>query len=1007
MQAQQIQHLNKTHSKSLGLDKINLGNKPKIDKKVNSTNKVVIFHQNIQNLNHRKESLEITLDELRPNIVVLTEHNMLTTDFDHFKLNNYKLISQYARTSTSGGGVAILSEDSLKIKQLKMSDLDALCEDKLFECCIATFKEGKENIILAGIYRKPQLKNMEFLNRLNSLIDLLLKKENKLILAGDFNINVLQPSSELRELNNILKSHGLYFLVDFPTRVTDTSSTCIDNIFTNINRNDLKVSGVITALSDHDGQILELKNQSPNSNLQNRRTMVVREFSEENMKIFSNLLAKENWTKVYNAPVDKKFETFNGIFTYYFDLIFPQKTIRKVRRKNKWFNLNLKKEKESNIYLAKTARQVNNPVLHKVVKEREKSFRKKVINAKKEFIDNLIKNSNNTSKTTWNIINDEMGKCKKNHVDGITLVENGQKVTDPKLVSNIFNEGFINTASNLRKDIPDKMSQSQTAAEDSVNGEMFNKVFRCVPVDEKDILKVVGAFKNKLSSGYDDIPLKLIKYSITSMVKPVVHLINSSLISGIFPKELKISKVIPVFKKGDRTDKLNYRPISVLPAFSKIYERVMYNQIVKYLVENNLFDDQQHGFRRGKSVVTALVDFIESIIEAIDRGDKLVGILMDLAKAFDTISHVLLLKKLKQMGISGVALKWLKSYLSDRYQYVEINSIKRGKITKVKSKMLKIEHGVPQGSILGPLLFLCYLHGMPNVLANLNNSNSELVIYADDTNMVVSAANQDDLEIGCQVQLSNLHNFFQNIGLTLNIQKTNIISFSTKQRHNLVEPSINLNGNNLNKIKSTKFLGLQIDENLSWDNHINYVIGKINSGLYALKRMSYLCTLPVLKLVYYANIHSHLSYGICVYGASTHKNLERILLLQKRAIRIMLNLKYYDHVREHFTNLEILTVFDQYIFDCILYIKNNENKLTFRKDIHSYNTRGKNEIHIPQHKLTFYNKKTSFIGTKFINSLPNDLKNERNLNIFKTKLKLFLLSKPSYSLDEFYKRLDT
>ena len=134
---------------------------------------------------------------------------------------------------------------------------------------------------------------------------------------------------------------------------------------------------------------------------------------------------------------------------------------------------------------------------------------------------------------------------------------------------------------------------------------MFNKKFYCIPTDDKEIIKIVGKFKNKLSSGHDEIPLKLLKFSIKSIVKPVVHIINSSLITGIFPDELKISKVVPVYKKGDKTDRSNYRPISVLPALSKIYERVMYNRIFKHLIDNNLFDNQQHGFRRGKSVVTA------------------------------------------------------------------------------------------------------------------------------------------------------------------------------------------------------------------------------------------------------------------------------------------------------------------------------------------------------------------------------------------------------------------
>uniref|UniRef100_A0A1B6M5P8 Reverse transcriptase domain-containing protein n=1 Tax=Graphocephala atropunctata TaxID=36148 RepID=A0A1B6M5P8_9HEMI len=283
--------------------------------------------------------------------------------------------------------------------------------------------------------------------------------------------------------------------------------------------------------------------------------------------------------------------------------------------------------------------------------------------------------------------------------------------------------------------------------------------FRCPPIGEKELLDIFNTLKNKWSSGYDEVPIKIIKLAKVPLIKPLLHLVNSSLISGIFPSKLKISRVVPVLKKGDQTDIQNYRPVSILPSTSKIFEKAMYIRLTEHLEKNELFDEEQHGFRKNRSTTTALVSFTESLIESIDKKNKVAGIFMDLSKAFDSISHSKLVKKLQNIGIKNNYLKWFESYLSNRHQFVEISKTQNNRISKFKSKLQRTQYGVPQGSILGPLLFICYIQDMPGCLNRLNGIKNELCLYADDSNLIMSAKTSLELKLASFIEMSKIQNF--------------------------------------------------------------------------------------------------------------------------------------------------------------------------------------------------------------------------------------------------------
>lgn len=969
-----------------------------------------LFHQNIQHLKSRIESLLIVLDDLKPQIIVLTEHDVKEHEIERLNIETFLINSFFSRKNTNKGGVMILSNNKINYKPIKLPKPlnDQLLEEKQFEFCLAMFTLKNFKFIVIGLYRSPSACSETFCDRLGILVDYLSKKCDKIICAGDVNIDVLVNDKDCKLLKNALKGLNMKYLVDFPTRITEDSETGIDNIFVkNIPSKHLSINGVITLLSDHDGQTLDIKLPREGSHIKNNVTLESRIFTQEGFLTLSKLLERETWMDVYLSPVEEKYNNFFVKLIYYFNLIFPKKVIKSIKKKNGWISKELREAKSNLIRLKKEIRKSKNPIKKELLKEQISKFRLDLNSAKNSFYKNKIEKSPNIPKTVWEIINSEVGEnnCKKQQ--NTTIIEGGRAHSDPKITSEIFNDYFVNIVEDIstNNQTEEQCLQKIRATfnnNNNSNDNLFsNRIFHLKPTHKEEVEKVITSLKNKRSCGFDDIPVSLLK-SIKTQISPVItHLINSSFVAGYFPDKLKISKVVPVFKKDDPSKVLNYRPVSLLPTISKIFEKIVHNQLVAFLINYKLFDNIQHGFRVGRSVVTASVSFIESIIESVDRGEETVGIFMDLSKAFDSVKHKILIEKLKLLGIVNNSLDWFKSYLNNRYQYVEISYVsEQHRLMKVSSQQKLIKYGVPQGSILGPLLFLCYIKNIGETFSQIPREN--LCLYADDANLKISANSVDQIEVLSYVELSHISQYFVNHNLNLNSGKTNFINFKTFQNKKLHQPNIAIDCTPLEIKSKANFLGLIIDENLQWNDHVDKIIPKINSGIYALKKMSFLCDTITLRTIYFAYIHSHIQYGLCLYGSTKNTNLDQILKLQKKSIRIISKLKSNESAREYFKRLKIITVYGQYIYDTIVLYRNQSHFAFKNVAAHKYNTRYRSQIIPNHHRLEFYTKKPSYMGQKFFKHIPKSIQSEQSNEVFKRKLKELLTEKVIYSICEFY-----
>ena len=427
--------------------------------------------------------------------------------------------------------------------------------------------------------------------------------------------------------------------------------------------------------------------------------------------------------------------------------------------------------------------------------------------------------------------------------------------------------------------------------------------FEEVNLSDEEVKTAFFSLKDDKSSRFDEINCDIVNQNFNSLLVPLKYIFDLSLKSGTFPEKMKIVRVTPVFKSGNTSLMTNYRPISVLPCFSKMLERIMYNRLYKYLTENNLLYCKQFGFQKGHSPEHAILQLFEQINQSFDKSEFTLGVFVDLSKALDTVDHQILLKKLEYYGIAGNNLGWFEKYLKNQQQFVsfEHNSTKKATVTC----------GVPQRSILGLLLFLLNVNDLHHASKVLNP-----IMFADDTNLFFSHSGIDILFEKINKELTNVSNWFNANKLLLNVKKTKFSFFqksSEKDNIPLRLPNLNIIGFNIERESSIKFLGVWIDENLSSRDHIHTVENKIAKNLGLLYQGKHYLDDSFLKQIHFAYIHTYLNYASIAW-ASTHKTkLKKVQSKQKHVLRIIFNQSKSSPSEPLFLSLNVLNVYQ--LFD--------------------------------------------------------------------------------------------
>ena len=528
--------------------------------------------------------------------------------------------------------------------------------------------------------------------------------------------------------------------------------------------------------------------------------------------------------------------------------------------------------------------------------------------SKKLYYEHNLKKFKSNPKKTWELLNEITSRTvKKNTLTEINV--DGNIISDPVLIANTFNDFFTDIGQKIADSIP-PTNINPCEYLPPIN---VNNPFEMGRTGQVHIIDIIKSLPSKNSCDLMGLNTKLLKFIKLEISIPLAHIFQKSLEQGIFPTSLKTSRTVPIFKAGDKLNIDNYRPISLVNSLSKILEKMVATNLTNYLQINKLLSPWQFGFQRKLNTEQNLIHALNFIGDAINKGDFCIGIFFDLRKAFDVVRHDVLLTKLEKLGIKGPALKWFSSYLSDRKQIVDINGV----FSEIKS----ITCSVLQGSILGPLLFLCFINDFPN------STILKVLMFADDTTCLISGSNLDSLIAKLNTEINKMALWYRTNKMSVNVSKTKYIIFHSKGKkinHSLQvtydcnEPGLPYNKNLVFQIdrisfnnekqdeRHYKLLGIFLDEHLTFEKHINNLCSKLSKALYFLRSSKNFLSKTALRSLYFALFHPHLLYCISITSCATKTKLAKITLLQKKAIRIISGAKYRDHTEELFLNQNIL-----------------------------------------------------------------------------------------------------
>ena len=904
-------------------------------------------------------------------------------DLSQYPLNGYQAFAAPAVCSKHGG-VATYVKDFLEV------EVKQIFGSRFWDGIFLLVKgEGVKPFIMCNIYRSPKNDNHSiqcFLDEFTPVIQSFCRKYKNIVVCGDFNLDLIKTSrsEKIAMFLQLMISNGLCPKITLPTRFAKYSASLLDHIFIKDQEDFIESktkSGILhSTISDHCGCFSFLSSTKIKQN--NISTIEISANDEQSMNNFAqsvrdcNLMSQLN-TDVFSNP-NLTYATIESNLKKCISEHLPTKIVKFNKYKHKkspWITSGILKSihTRDNMY----RRWKNKPPSSQLYEALKLRFNKyaaevdKLIRlAKLDFYQREFNKFTGDIRKTWKTINTILNRNKRANNFPSHIISNNKKITNKQEIVDVLNRYFCSIGQELADKIPEGSRSYSYYLKKHINS-----IFSFSMVDTKTVEKMLKDFKPKTSKGLDGISMKMIKHVGDHIVGPITLLINQSLMTNVFPSKLKIAKIMPLLKKPNIFTPDNFRPISLLPCISKIIEKCVFKQIFEYFEENKLLYSSQYGYRKNHSTETACLELIDKLYKQLDDNQSPFCVFIDLSKAFDTINHNILIAKLKYYGFDQSALSWLKSYLADRKQFVEVDGY--------KSETNFIKTGVPQGSTLGPLLFIIYMNDINSVSDSLSS-----ILFADDTSLnstisLFQSRDSRDLSFKINSELFKVTDWLRANKLSLNAKKTKFMQFRYSQMNptSLPKLSLKMDGVVIDKVDTFNFLGLTISETLSWKHHIEKVRIKISKIVGVMSRIKYQVSSKILLTIYNSLILSHLHYGILCWGFQC----KGLFTIQKKAIRIICKAKYNAHTDKLFKSLNLLKVDDIFKLQCLkFYYRLRKNTLplyfssnfrfTRNADVHDRQTRHGNVF-----RLERVNRMTTRQSIR--HHLPNLLNNTSEMII--------------------------
>lgn len=906
---------------------------------------VSILHQNVRGLLYNKPAIEeLVFSNKEIDVLTLSEtHISAEENHDFFHLSGYNF-EQRHRVNGSGGGVGVYIKNS--IDYIRRTDLE---KDGLENIVIEIVVNKSHNFLVATHYQPP--KSSKYFPKDNNelladQLSLYSNESKEVIILGDFNTNYLS-SKDNKDVKDLLRQHGFTQLIKQPTRVTMNTSTLIDIIATNNPTTIADTCVHPTSISDHDMVACLRK-------LNNKKfavkTLKCRNYSNYDPASMNDDFSRVNWLPVLTARnVNDAVNIFNDIVRNIFDKHAPFINKRVKGRPCPWLDNNLKQKQNHRDRVLRKARKSGKQDDWNSYKKLRNNCNNLLKKTKAQYHKNILQENRMDPKGFWKSIK-QIFPTKSRRDNNASNNENSNQT-----LADRFGEYYFSAVYKIKRNA---LLLKDFVWNTPRKGRMrTNKIFIFKYVSKVFVKNFLKSMKRTKATGLDELPPGLLRDCHQHLIDPLHHIINMSLQTGTVPSAWKKAKVIPLFKSGDKNNTDNYRPISVLPALSKLLEKAVHNQVSQYLEDNNLLNNFQFGYRAKRSTQLATTLLVDDIREAAEKGQLVGALFLDLSKAFDTISHDVILEKLKRYGVLESELDWFKDYLFMRSQQVEIGN--------QKSKSHFIYSGVPQGSILGPLLFLVFFNDFPESL-----KNSKCIQYADDTVIYATGKTSFSINEVLNDEVESLYRYCYDNELILNLKKgkTESMLFGTARRLAKSGEKLNIvvNGQPVHHVTTYTYLGNHLDSKLNLNMNFEKKYKKVAGRLTLLSKMRQYINVDAATKIYEMVIVPIILYSSSIHLKLTNTQIKQLSSLDSRAKKIIGGTK---PVKSILSRMKIQS--------CILVRKclNGETCDNFygyfERNTHSRQTRNMNKfLKLPKIKLEFSEKSFKFFGAKVYNDLP-------------------------------------